>query len=56
MNPFFSAIVYAALQQRITCSHCGSYDHHKRTGHRNFRCNSCHREFTFEASQTIQGP
>ncbi|HJV34466.1 hypothetical protein [Geomonas sp.] len=48
MNPFFSAIIYAATQRRISCSHCGSYDHHRRIGPNCFLCNSCRQEFTPE--------
>jgi len=46
MNPFISAIIYAALNRRIACSHCGSIDHHKRIGHNRFLCKNCRREFT----------
>lgn len=45
MNPFFSAIIHAALHKRITCNHCGAFDHHYRIDHNRFRCNSCRREF-----------
>ncbi len=45
MNPFFSAVIYAALHKRIACSHCGSFDHHRRIGPDRFRCNDCRREF-----------
>lgn len=45
MNTFFTAIAYAALHRRITCSHCGSYDHHKHIGRRRFLCTRCRKEF-----------
>jgi transposase-like protein len=45
MNPFFSAIIYAALHKRITCSHCGSLDHHKSISHDRFLCKNCNKEF-----------
>ena len=50
MNPFFSAIVHATLHKRVTCSHCGSFDHYKRIGHNRFLCTSCRKEFTPDAS------
>lgn len=46
MNPFFSAIVYAALHRRITCTQCGSLDHHKRISHDLFLCKNCKIEFS----------
>lgn len=49
MNLFFSAIVYAALHKRITCSHCGSLDHHKRISHDLFLCKNCKKEFSSDS-------
>ncbi|MBJ6725040.1 hypothetical protein [Geomesophilobacter sediminis] len=50
MNPTVGAIVYAALHQRITCSHCGSLDHHKRVGENRFVCKYCRKEFNLAPS------
>lgn len=48
MNPFFSAIIYAALHKRVTCGHCGAFDHHERTGTARYRCKKCGKEFTVQ--------